>query len=324
MKALHIAEYGTPADVVQLVDVPEPSAPAAGEVLAAVEYAPINHSELLKIMGRYPLLPASLPAGVGTEGVARILALGSGVTKLAVGDRVLIPATECAWRERLLLRAADLFALPAGADPRQLSMLSINPPTAALLLSEYVDLQPGDWVIQDAGNSGVGRWVIAIAKRRGLRTVSIVRRQELIPELRAAGGDVVLVDGADLRARVAAATSGAAIALGIDLIGGEFTATLSGCLAPGGVVVLYSITGGQSVVANGLDLIFREITIRGFWLYLPRFKTSPKAVAAMKLAAEIVAEGLVDVPIAATYPLSAATAALSHAAAGGKVLFAVT
>jgi len=323
MQALQIARFGTPAEVVHLVNLPEPEAPKAGEVLAAVEYAPINHSEMLKIEGHYPLLPASFPAGVGNEGVARILALGSNVTDLAVGDRVLIPQTHYAWRERLVLPAAGLFALPAGADPRQLAMLSINPPTAALLLSEFVKLQPGDWVIQDAANSGVGRSVIAIAKHLGLRTVSLVRRHELVSELCAAGADVVLVDGPDLRARVAAATSNAAIALGIDLVGGESTGVLSGCLAPGGVVVVYSVLGSHSVVADGLDLIFRDIVIRGFWIYGPRYRSSPKIAAGMKLGAQLVAEGKLNVPITGAYPLTAAAAALSHAESSGKVLFAV-
>lgn len=73
-------------------------------------------------------------------------------------------------------------------------MMGINPPTAVLLLREYVDLQPGDWVAQNAANSGVGRLVIAIAKTRGLRTINFVRRAELVAELKAAGGDIVVVD----------------------------------------------------------------------------------------------------------------------------------
>src|SRR5713101_364448 len=141
MKALQISKYGVPEEVVELVDIPEPDAPKADELLVAVEYAPINNSELLKIKGRYPLLPATLPAVVGNEGVARILSVGRGVTGLKAGDRVLIPETHAAWRERIVLPAAGLFPLPAGADPRQLSMLSINPPTAAILLSDFVDLK---------------------------------------------------------------------------------------------------------------------------------------------------------------------------------------
>src|SRR5713101_2298860 len=91
MKALQISKYGMPAEMVHLVETPEPNDPKAGEVLVAVEYAPINHSEILKIMGRYPLLPASFPAGVGNEGVARILTVGRAVTGLKPGDRVIVP-----------------------------------------------------------------------------------------------------------------------------------------------------------------------------------------------------------------------------------------
>src|SRR6266849_11180005 len=187
MDALEISTFGEPSDVVELVTIPDPDSPIANEVLVAVEYAPIDHSELLTIRGQYGVLP-SLPAGLGNEGVGRILSVGEEVNHLKVGDRVLLPSSHSSWRERIVLPATDLFPLPQGADPQQLSMLGINPPTGALLLSEYVQLKPGDWVIQNAGNSGVGRSVIAFAKERGLRTVSLVRRQELIDELVAAGG----------------------------------------------------------------------------------------------------------------------------------------
>jgi len=324
MEALQISRYGVPAEVVELVEIPDPEAPQANEVLVAVEYAPINQSEQLKIMGRYPLLPTSFPAGVGNEGVARVLSVGGGVAGLKPGDRVLVPATQPAWREKILLPAAGLFALPAGADPQQLSMLSINPPTAALLLSEYVDLKPGDWVVQNAGNSGVGRSVIAIARSRGLLTVSLVRRPELVDELTERGADVVLVDGPDIAARVAKATDNAKIRLAIDGVAGESTASLSKCLEPGGTVVLYSFTSGKPAVANGIDLVFRNVSIRGFWLYSPQFRNSPAVLDGIKFGAQLVAEGNLSVPIAATYPLGSVAPALAHAQKGGKVLFEIS
>ena len=205
MKSLQISSFGKPDDVVELVELDEPAPPNAGEVLAAVEYAPIDPADLLLIRGMYGVKP-TLPAALGSEGVARVLAVGAGVENVRVGDRVLIPINQPAWRERIVLPAAKLTPMPEGADPQQLSMLSVNSPTAALILSEYVDLKPGDWVIQNGGNSGVGRNLIAFARDRGLKTVSLVRREELIPELKAAGGDVDLVDGADAPKRIADAT----------------------------------------------------------------------------------------------------------------------
>jgi NADPH:quinone reductase-like Zn-dependent oxidoreductase len=221
------------------------------------------------------------------------------------------------------LPAQDLFPLPPGADPQQASMLHINPPTAALLLSEYVTLSPGDWVIQDAGNSGVGRWVIAFARDRGLKTVSLVRRVELIDELTAAGGDVVLVDGAGLADRVAAATDHAQIRLALDGLAGEAMLTLSSCLAAGGTLVVYAFMSDNDRLglANPRDLIFREVTIRGFWLGSPEIRASPKVAEAIRAGVRLVAEGKLRVPVAAVYPLTAAREAILHAQKGGKVLF---
>jgi NADPH:quinone reductase-like Zn-dependent oxidoreductase len=323
VQALQIATYGDPTEVVELVTLPEPDAPGAGNVLVAVDYAPINTSALLTIRGQYGVRPA-LPTGVGNEGVGRILAVGDEVNHLHVGDRVLIPTTSPAWRERLVLSAAELFPLPSDADAQQLAMLRINPPTAALLLSDYVDLSPGEWVIQNAGNSGVGRWVIAFARDRGLHTASLVRRQELIDDLLAAGSDVVLVDGPELPARVAAATGQAQIRLALDGVAGAAMMSLSSCLAPGGTLVLYAFMSGQPGVASPSDIIFRRVTIRGFWLENPEVRASPKMLEAIQTGARLIAEGKLHVPVAATYPLSAAKEAIAHAQAGGKVLFAIS
>src|SRR4029453_12702512 len=189
MRAVQIRTFGEPGIVLELADLPEPPAPAAGEVLIGVEHAPINMNDLYLIQRVYPVRP-SLPSVVGNEGVGRVLAIGRGVDHLKVGDRVLVPLYSFSWRERLVAPAAGLFALPGGA-PRQPAMLGINPPTAALLRNESVDLRPGDWVAQNAANSGVGRSLIAIAKARGLKTINFVRRPELVPELQAVGGDLL-------------------------------------------------------------------------------------------------------------------------------------
>ncbi|MDB6018970.1 MAG: alcohol dehydrogenase, partial [Pedosphaera sp.] len=166
MRAVQLTAYGNPVEALKYVDVPEPEAPGPNQVLIGVEFSPINPNDLLLANGIYALRPA-LPTVIGNEGVGRVLDVGPGVQKVKLGDRVLAPLSSFTWRERMVISADGLFALPRDTDPRQLSMLTINPPTAALLLSEYVDLKPGEWVVQNAANSGVGRWVIAFAKTRG-------------------------------------------------------------------------------------------------------------------------------------------------------------
>src|SRR5260370_37216363 len=203
-RAVKLTAYGNPVEGLKYVDIPAPDAPGPNQVLIGVEFSPINPNDLMLAQGIYALRPA-LPTVIGNEGVGRVLAVGPGVENVKVGDRVLVPLSSFAWRERLVTSADGLFALPPDADPQQLAMLAINPPTSSLLLSEYVDLKSGDWVVQNAANSGVGRWVIALAKARGLRTVNIVRRPELVDELKAIGGAVVVVDSPDGAGRLRAA-----------------------------------------------------------------------------------------------------------------------
>src|ERR1700756_470802 len=179
MRAVQLTSFGDPVDGLQYVDMPEPDAPGPNQVLIGVEFSPINPNDLMVAQGIYAFHPP-LPAVIGNEGVGRVLAIGPGVESVTVGDRVLAPLSSFTWRERMVVSAGGLSTLPPDADPQQLAMLAINPPTAALLLSEYVDLRPGEWVVQNAANSGVGRWLIAFEKTRGLKTVTIVRRPELL------------------------------------------------------------------------------------------------------------------------------------------------
>jgi len=164
MRAVHLTTYGNPVEGLKYVDIPAPGAPGPNQVLIGVEFAPLNPSDLLLARGLYALHPA-LPTVIGNEGVGRVVEVGAGVRNVKPGDRVLAPLSSFTWRERMVIPADGLFALSPDADSRQLAMAAINPPTAALLLSEYVDLKPGEWVVQNSANSGVGRWVIRVREK---------------------------------------------------------------------------------------------------------------------------------------------------------------
>ena len=228
MKAIQIESFGNPAEVIHAVDIPDVGAPAVDEVVIALEASPINQYDLLMIAGGYGYRP-QLPAIMGTEGVGRVIAVGAGVKHLKEGDRTLVPFLHPSWAERIKTNAPWLRPLPSG-DINQFAMMGVNPPTAYLLLTDIVKLPRGSWVIQNGANSGVGRATVAIAKSLGLRTVNIVRRHEVVAEIKALGGDVVLVDGADLAKRVAAETGNAPIALGLDGVGDTSAMNLMNCL----------------------------------------------------------------------------------------------
>lgn len=322
MHSVQINAYGKPWDVVEAVNLPDPGAPGAGEIVVDLEFSPINPSDLVLIRGLYGIKPA-LPAPVGSEGVARVVKVGAGVSGLKEGDRVLYPRGAPTWTARSKQRAEGLFPLPPKADPQQLSMLTVNPPTAYLMLTEYVALKKGDWVLQTAGNSGVGRAVIRIAKQLGIRTVSVVRRPELVDELKALGGDVVVVEGPDLAKRVSEATGKAKIMLALDCVGGAGLMAVNDCLANGGTLVAYGVMSGGPGPYFTAPNIFRDLTLKGFWL-ARWFNTNSteRVVEVQKKMAEWIADGTISTPIEATYPLTQAKAAISHAAKGtGKILF---
>jgi NADPH:quinone reductase-like Zn-dependent oxidoreductase len=320
MQAIQIEAFGNPAEVMKVVEIPDVGAPAAGEVVIALEASPINKSDLMMIAGRYGYRP-KLPSVMGTEGVGRVIAVGGGVKHLKAGDRTLVPYPAPAWAERIKVDASRLRPLPGG-DVHQLAMLGINPPTAYLILTDFVSLTSGSWVIQNSANSAVGRALIPIAKSLGLKTVNVVRRDDVVAEIKAIGGDVVLVDGPDLAKRVAAETGNAAIALAVDGVGDTSTTNLLGCLTEKGVQVFYSAMSGKPSVVPATQLIYRDLSMRGFWLANWFRDAKPDEITEMyDRLAPLVASGAIRAPIAGTYRFAEIAEAVAVASKNrGKVL----
>ena len=322
MKIAQFAAFGKPEEVLRCVDVDDVGAPAQDEAVIDVLAFPINPADLLTIEGRYAVRPP-LPARLGAECVGRVTALGRDVRDLAEGDLV-IPLDRENWVQRKKVKGAQLVKVPAHVDPLQLAMLKVNPPTAHLMITKYVDLKPGDWLIQDAANSGVGHCMIRLAKAAGLRTVNVVRREGLADELAALGGDVVAVDGPDLGERVRDATNGAAIRLAIDAVGGTQTVRLGDCLAEEGIIVNYGLLSGENPQLTGHQTVFKRLWLTGFWLVPSLQRMAPAEIRSMyEMLAARVADGSLHVPVEATYPIERIAQAAAKANAyrrAGKVL----
>jgi NADPH:quinone reductase-like Zn-dependent oxidoreductase len=318
VRAIQITQFGKPEDVVRVVDLQEPPAPSAGEVKVAVEFSPLNLHDLLVVSGA--LVRPPLPLVLGNEGVGRVIEVGVGVATVAVGDLVVLPLFGGAWRERLLLPAEGLFRLPEGSV-EQFSMLGSNPPTAGLILSEYTDLKPGDWIVQNAANSGVGRSLIALAKARGFRTVNLVRDESVLAELTAAGADIVHRDDATAAEDVRRAIGDARVALAVDSVGGDAPARLLDLLSDGGSLVTYASATGQPMSVNALTLIGKRATVRGF--FAGHFDYATKLLPVIREAAPLVASGALFVPPATVFDLDDIHAAIEQVVRGGKILLKV-
>jgi NADPH:quinone reductase-like Zn-dependent oxidoreductase len=316
MKIVEFSAFGIPSEVAKCIEVPEPGPPGDDEVVIRIEAFPINPVDLLTMEGRYATRPA-LPAAVGSESVGRIAAVGAAVDHLQVGDRV-INMDRDNWAQQRKVKAAKAIKMPEGVDVLQLAMLKVNPATALLLLRDFVTLQPGAWVIQDAANSGVGQNLIHLAKADGIRTVNIVRREQLIEPLKSIGADAVVVDGPDLVEAVRAETGGAA-KLAIDAVAGPATMRLADCLADGGTIVNYGLLSGEPCMLDSHQAVFRGISLTGFWLVRSLGAMAPAQIGALygDLAGRIAA-GDLRVEVEATYPIEEIEAALSHASGSGR------
>src|SRR5436305_10408421 len=325
-KTINAAVYerhGNPADVLRIESRPWPT-PAPDEVLVQMRAAPINPADLNQIEGKYPVRP-ELPATPGFEGAGIVVELGAGVTGLTSGALVILPHNVGTWRDAVAVKADELVVVPDGIDPIKAAMLKINPLTAWRLLHDYVDLQKGDWLIQNAANSAAGRDVIQIAHELGNKTVNVVRRAELVDELRAEGGDIVLVDGENLREEVKSATGGASISLGLNSVGGDSALRLANCLAPGGTLVSFGAMSLQPLkIPTGL-LIFKDLRFRGIRINKWYDNATPsERMDTFRPLFDMARRGLLKTKVEEAYPLNEVKTAVTRAAEGkrsGKIIF---
>jgi len=322
-KAAVYETHGNPAAVLRVIELPWPE-PAANEAVVKMSAAPINPADLNSIEGKYPI-KAPLPATPGMEGAGVVVEVGAAVNDLAVGAQVILPHKLFTWREVAVIATEKLVAIPPEIGPIQAAMLKVNPITAWRMIHDFVSLRPGDWLIQNAANSGAGECVIQIARELGIKTVNVVRRPELVEELRSLGGDAVLVDGENLREEVAEATDKAPIRLALNAVGGDNALRVAKCLASGGTMVTYGAMSLQPLcIPNGM-FIFKNLRFTGFWVNKWYEAATPQQRAeTFAPLFEMAKRGLLRTKVEKTYLLSEAQAAIAHASQNkrsGKIAF---
>lgn len=320
-----LTQFGPASESLSVQDLPLRE-PAENEVLLEMLAAPVNPADINVIEGAYGALP-DLPATIGNEGVGRVRQVGAGVAGLAPGQHVL-PMGFGTWAREMVVPAAGVVPLPEGLDRFQAAMLTVNPATAWRILHDFVELSPGDWIVQNAANSGVGRSAIQLARALGLKSLNVVRRPELIGELEGIGADVVVTEESDLRKEVKALCGGRRPKLALNAVGGASALNVASSLGAGGVVVTFGAMSKQAMkVPNGL-LIFQNLKFCGFWLKRWRENAAPEVLRATyaTLASHLLA-GTLSTPVHKVFPLGQVAEAVAEAAKemrGGKVLLDLT
>jgi len=325
-KIILTAVGGDLADTVTLDHGPIAS-PGVNEVVVEIEAAPINGADLLFAAGWFGVYP-QVPAPMGAEGVGRVVQTGSDVDPALVGRRVIILPTfhHGTWATTTVVPAAKVIPVSEQADTLQLAMLSVNPAAAYALLNDYVDLAPGDWIGLNLANSAVGHYVVALAKRAGLKTLAVVRREDAAEQVRALGADLVIFDGDDLGLRVREALQDTKLRVLFEGTGDPAqVAQLVSAVENGGSVVTFATVTGQSPSLPLADLIYRGISLRAFYI-LNWLENTPRGRLETVYGelAGLVEQGAISAVVEATYPLDEHDNALRHAqqtARNGKILF---
>jgi NADPH:quinone reductase-like Zn-dependent oxidoreductase len=315
---------GPPAEVLELRETPA-AQPRRGEVLVRMLASPINPSDLMYVEGRYGLKP-TFPATPGFEGVGVVEASGGGVLGwLRKGKRVAVVNDRVGnWAEYTVTKARQVIPVPDDLPDDQAATFFVNPATAVAMTLDVLDVPAGEWLLQTAAGSNLGKMVIRLGKRTGFRTVNVVRRREQVAELAALGADVVIVESDGPVEEQVRKTIPGGVRYAIDPVGGATGTAVITALAPGGRCLLFGSLSDEPISVHPRRVLSGDVTVEGFWLgNWAKQQSIRRMLRLFREVRELIRDGTLQSPIAAAYPLARVREAVTHAAAaakGGKVL----
>lgn len=262
MKAIQFKRKGLPKDVLELVEVEKPQ-PKAGEVLIKVKKANIVPADIMFIQGMYGIRP-ELPQIAGFEATGVIEAVGEGVA-YPQGTAVIFTGTGV-WAEYVCVDARAIIPKPEAMPDHVAAQAFINPLTAYGMLME-AQLQAGDWLLLTAANSAFSKFVIQLAASRGIQVIGTVRSDEQKEGLLALGAKGVINEKTEnLFKSVKTITEGQMVKVAFDAVGGELGDLVLNALQSNGLMLVYGALSLQPVPVNNGLMIFKNLTMKGFWL----------------------------------------------------------
>lgn len=321
MQALVFEQAGQAEDVLQVRDIPPPS-PAAGQVLIEVATRPIHPADLMFIAGRYRVAPV-YPQTAGFDGAGRVVACAPGVSHLLPGTRVAFRHPG-AWAELAVAPVTHIYPVPDAIPDDVACQFPLNPLTAWGLLAEC-RLPPGGRVLATAGRSVLARTLAALAQRRRLDLVLLMRE----------GTGQVAIDAATGRTLGRGPTVADALrdVLGtghfhavLDAVGGAATTSLIEAIEPEGRLVSYGVLDDGDITLRASTLLAKNLTWSGFGINAWLAAATPRQLAEAQAELwALLGEHPELVPVIAKFPLDEVGAAIRHVRGNrqpGKVLLA--
>ncbi len=315
MKTILFETTGKPADILQAVEHPLPE-PGPGEVRIKVIASPINPSDVMFVQNLYGIRP-QLPSGAGFEGVGIIDAVGEGVD-MKTGTRVSFTGVG-AWSEYAIAHHRSLIPVPDAMTDDVAAQLFVNPFTAFAMVQES-GVKEGGWLMLTACGSAFGKMVIQLCKQKGIQTIGTVRRDDLNDELKALGlTEVINTETENMVARVKEITGGKGAECVLDAVGGHTASEALKCLGKGGTMLIFGLLSLQDPIINAGLMIFRELTVRGFWLtdWMRRVDSKTRQEVSQNVISSLTS-GQLKLPVEASYNLDQIVEAVEHSERHGR------
>ncbi|XP_034946725.1 enoyl-[acyl-carrier-protein] reductase, mitochondrial-like [Chelonus insularis] len=308
-KALVYQNYGDPASVLNLIEKPDQK-PGDNEVAVKWMLSPVNPADINLLQGKYPARVKPPTIG-GNEGVGEIIEVGNNVKNLSVGDRVVPNENNVGtWNTHGLHNADHVLKIPQNLDIIAASMFNVNPGTAYRMLKDFVDLKPGDVVIQNGANSAVGQFVIQLCKSWGYRSVNIVRDRPDIEKLRTylteMGATKVLVESELRTTKLFENKELPKPKLALNCVCGKTTTELIRHMDHGATMVTYGAMSREPLIVPASALIFKDVMMKGFWMthWVKKFTDSQVRTDMIRDLTEMFNSKKLQVPANKIIPLS--------------------
>jgi NADPH2:quinone reductase len=311
--AVRFSRTGGP-EVLELVEVPI-EAPGPGEILIRNVAIGLNFIDIYHRTGLYPL---PLPSGLGKEAAGVVEAVGEGVTRFRVGDRVATAnAQVIAYSNFLRLPEIFAVAVPDDISLEVAAAVMLKGMTAEFLVNRAFHVKQGDEILLHAAAGGVGLILGQWAKSVGATVIGTVGSKAKAELALAHGSDhAILYDREDVAARVKEITEGRGVAVAYDSVGKDTFETSLASLKRRGTLVLFGNASGPVPPFDPLRLS------RGGSLYVTRPTLFDYVATVEELDASaaglfaVIRSGAVKVEIGQTFPL--ANVREAHEALAGR------
>ena len=323
MKAIRVNETGGP-EVMHLEEIDTP-VPQDDEILIRVVAAGINYADLAQRQGTY-LTRTRTPMTPGFEVAGIVEGHGPGVTAPPVGTRVAALVSG-GYAEYALAHVGTVIPIPDILDFTHAAAFLVQGITAYQLLRESAHIQPGESVLVQAAAGGVGTLAVQLAKLMGAKKVIGTASSEAKLELaRSLGADVVInYHTPEWSEQVKNATNGLGADIILEMSGGEVATQSLKCLAPFGRMVVYGAASGEITQFTGVQLMYKNQAIIGYWLSAWLQRADRVAIAALELM-QYLNGGQLKIVVGNTFPLAEAVEAhraIAERKTTGKVVLLV-